>query len=466
MEVSAGPRGRLQVSSVGNAIGGSRSFDGLQYRGSREGGKQVLYISGTDNLGEVRIPGGGLAAGSVLYRIDLNPYNFKGKRLASFAPLFERFMFVKCEMRYIPACGTTQAGQFLAGFSYDPTDAMPNIDQAVAMPGSVEFSPWKPTSIHLRNYDSKVGDFFTSSGDLTKADLRLSTQGTFFMMPSIYMDATTNAIGRIECHWTVRFCMEALEQQPANPTAVELKGDWNGAGNSKTVNLFATCNSTWGTQSQGVIQNDGSGWKFQIDGQVIGFVSTNSLALTGGNTNLIVTASSWVVESTTNLTSTETSPCLARVTAIVTKGQSMPNIFFSGTGSPTFPSDGSGSGYQWAKVVWVAMPPIVSLSYQSFRERAFALDHRPGQSSSSGVHADDPIRSPPYQGRVRPFTPPPRELCGEGATCELREALTRADDDVDELVAEVAKLRRELALQRDKSPSRIIETYVRQDGSC
>jgi hypothetical protein len=86
-----------------------------------ENGKMtsVFNIKGTDWLTDVTVATTD-AEGKVLYDSLIHPKAFAGTRLATFATLFDKYIFKKFSVDYHPSAATTTSGSMLGYCDYDP----------------------------------------------------------------------------------------------------------------------------------------------------------------------------------------------------------------------------------------------------------------------------------------------------------------------------------------------------------
>jgi hypothetical protein len=153
---------------------------------SRPAMTMPVTLSGTDFLGTLTVLTAPLdAAARIIFSADISPSFFPGTRLTSFSNLYERYLFNKFAVRYVPAVPTTLACQLLAYIDTDPTDDPSTIidpdalyRQAVAQSGSKQWNFIAGNTIPLVIKKDKTL-YYTGA---TRVAERLNLQGRVYIL--------------------------------------------------------------------------------------------------------------------------------------------------------------------------------------------------------------------------------------------------------------------------------------------
>jgi len=172
--------------------------------------KEGNILCGTEFLTSVNITNA-VNAGDILYQFFINPSRFGTTRLAQFAPLFQRYRFLKFELIYEPIANATQSGQFIGYTSYDvdnplTTDGTENIAIAAANYTQRINQVWQPQIYPFGVLDNYT-TLFTS---LTAGEERLISQGVFNLIAASSFPAMFGAAGNIYIRYECEFNIPQL----------------------------------------------------------------------------------------------------------------------------------------------------------------------------------------------------------------------------------------------------------------
>jgi hypothetical protein len=170
------------------------------------------------------------AAARIIYSASISPSFFLGTRLTQFSNLYERYLFNKFQVRYVPAVPTTLACQLLAYIDTDPTDdptAITDADalyrQAVAQAGSKQWNFIAGQSIPLVIKRDKTL-YYTGA---TRVAERLNLQGKVYILQitnpiafnGLPIETPSLEAGSLFMDWNITFSTPQI-----NPEAAQFVG--------------------------------------------------------------------------------------------------------------------------------------------------------------------------------------------------------------------------------------------------
>lgn len=184
-------------------------------------------VSGTDFLAKLVVTTAPITtAARIIYSASISPSFFQGTRLTTFSNLYERYLFNKFQVRYVPAVPTTLACQLLAYIDTDPTDDPTSIAdadalfrQAVAQSGSRQWNFISGQSIPLVIKRDKTL-YYTGA---TRVAERLNLQGKVYILqitnPIAFdgapIDSPTLEAGSLFMDWNVTFSTPQINPEAA-----------------------------------------------------------------------------------------------------------------------------------------------------------------------------------------------------------------------------------------------------------
>jgi hypothetical protein len=189
-------------------------------------------LQGCDLIGGVKVPSASNQFGTILANFYISPTSFLGTRQAQLAPLWERYKYNSIRFHYVPAAGTTYAGQVVAMCDYDVDDNLSSVpsaqrpQQVSAHYGSTACAIWQTMSTEL-NYVDNMSDWYTDDEAVDNADLRLQNQGQYWLvLLDQVLDPTGNPIqsdmdiGTLYVEYDLEFYIPQLDNNQ-NPLAQE-----------------------------------------------------------------------------------------------------------------------------------------------------------------------------------------------------------------------------------------------------
>ena len=194
-------------------------------------------------------------SGAVVGAHFLNPWRFPGSRLSQFANLYQKYVFKKAKIRYIPAVPATVAGQMIICFDTDPTYAPLGSSDGVirsmmAHKNRKIFHVFDDISMDLP-LAGRVPLFCDEKGQ----DLRLNNQAVFWIaMVAPTVTGTGEewkaAVGSFVIEWEVEFMTQRIEKMQSETVGDQVtldferfdRGSWKYA-------LFPTAGATPTTQA-------------------------------------------------------------------------------------------------------------------------------------------------------------------------------------------------------------------------
>lgn len=186
-----------------------------------------LTISGSDYLTPISVQKlTTTAASRIIYTAPISPSFFKGTRLTQFSNLYERYVFNKFTVRYVPAVPTTLACQLLAYIDTDPSDDATTIvdaaalfRQAVAQTGSRQWNFIGGMTIPLA---VKAGNQLYYTGE-TRENERFNVQGRLYILQltdplnvnGLPIDNDSLACGSLFMDWNCTFSTPQINPETA-----------------------------------------------------------------------------------------------------------------------------------------------------------------------------------------------------------------------------------------------------------
>ena len=195
-------------------------------RNTRPTGQSAHIFSGSDFLTKVTVKFNPAAASDrILLTKDISPSSFFGTRLTQLSTLWERYRFVRFNIRYVPAVPTTLACQLVGYFDTDPTDdptIVTNPDalirQAVAHAGAHQ---WNFIAPNMMSLPQRADDEMYYTG-ATDSNERFNLQGKFTLIqvtnPISFAGAPLTAnleAGSLYIDWTCKFQIDQIEPESA-----------------------------------------------------------------------------------------------------------------------------------------------------------------------------------------------------------------------------------------------------------
>ena len=154
-------------------------------------------------------------SGAMLIMQLLNPWKIAGSRLTQFANLYQRFRFIKANIRWVSAVPATNSGQFICAWDTDSTysphgSADGVIRQLYAHKNRKMFHVFDHQNISVPK--TAKPEYYC---DETGQDIRLNNQAVFWAaivapVLSVNGEKWTNAVGSFVLDWEVEFTVPRI----------------------------------------------------------------------------------------------------------------------------------------------------------------------------------------------------------------------------------------------------------------
>lgn len=148
--------------------------------------------------------------GELLFRREIAPRAFGATRVNKLSELYQRFIFSRLIINYVPAANRTQSGQLIAFFDTDPQDSVPTgiagLNYAKAH-GGVLFQISEPANIAMPIIKDRT--YYTSYEDVDE-DERFKVQAVFYVLAVTALPAST-ALGSFSVDYSIKFDLPQME---------------------------------------------------------------------------------------------------------------------------------------------------------------------------------------------------------------------------------------------------------------
>lgn len=214
-----------------------------------------MKIKGRDYIGIVKSPSSGVTVGTNLRTDYLSPGGpmFNGTRLAKFATLYEKYVFRRFKVMYIPMRAATDGGSIGMAFDKDYADSTPNpaedgLRQYLAYQNATTFPQWSYGEIDVKLTDMQ--DFYYCND--TGYEGRLVYQGQLYTFAVGNLNSDYN-YGTLYAEYEIDFFDPQLENPLDYTTLGASAPVVSGASRAGWNNLFS------GIQGVGKIVSDENG---------------------------------------------------------------------------------------------------------------------------------------------------------------------------------------------------------------
>lgn len=211
-------------------------------------------LSGSDFIGAITVkPQTMLDLGAsqrVLSVVPITPSGFVGTRLTALSNLWERYRFISCKIRYVPAIPTTLGCQLCFYIDTDPNDDPSGIAdgnalirQAIAQTGAQQWNFATPKIIPLAL--RKDDQLYYTGND--KTNQRFNRQGTGYMIQitgPVAFDGspitTELQAGSLFIDWDVMFQTAQINPESLNLLPGLLNGSFSTTSTALTAGVYGT----------------------------------------------------------------------------------------------------------------------------------------------------------------------------------------------------------------------------------
>jgi len=193
------------------AIGGGAPKFSFGTRSGKHRGYNSLVVSGTDYINSAALTTANNIQGGSVFSMALNPTTISNTRLSVQVQLYERFMFKKFKIYYVPAVSSATAGGLLGYFDLDTNDNVPvpgaaALRYAAAHQSSGPSNVWTPHVWSLPPPPPNQDQYFCQP---STSDYRLTEQAIFQLLCSVPGAAGT--LGSLYCEYEVVLYVEQFD---------------------------------------------------------------------------------------------------------------------------------------------------------------------------------------------------------------------------------------------------------------
>lgn len=160
--------------------------------------RKTLKVNGREFLGNITLAASTtFAPGDTMFTQNIAPQDIAASRLFLFSTMYEKYRFRKLRLDFVSQVATSEVGQFIAYFDYDPADSSPTGTDAVVKAYSastnVASNFWSHTSF-IMNQNLAQTSYYTSTG----IDNRVEVQAVFNMIINSALTTTAaHTIGSV-----------------------------------------------------------------------------------------------------------------------------------------------------------------------------------------------------------------------------------------------------------------------------
>jgi hypothetical protein len=245
--------------------------------------KDAILVEGCEYLGPVVVPDPEVP-GAAYEEFYLSPSEFAGTRLASYAKLYEKFLFKESDFMYLPAVGAETPGQLVIAYDRDISDPTPpstqqGVRQYLAMEDQKSGNVWTPHTAKCPLRAPETG-FYTNP--VVGGDDRLAYQGQVYVACVVPSGLTAGAtLGTAIIRYKCVFFIPQLQDDLAQLVVADANDVEEDAGSQDIDFLSLPVTASPPTFLEGVQQ-----WLPQLQGD-----GTHAIKLAEGLYNLIATLS-------------------------------------------------------------------------------------------------------------------------------------------------------------------------------